>query len=69
VSATGVVDAEIGPIPGLVEASDAPSFAASVAHALETAGTTRAAARAWAESNDWESRWPAWHTALFGTAA
>jgi hypothetical protein len=67
VSTAGVVDRELGKVPGLLEAETAASFALAVADALETPATALVEARRWAEANDWHSRWPAWRDALFGT--
>jgi glycosyltransferase involved in cell wall biosynthesis len=68
VASAGVVDAELGPVPGLVEAVDAPSFADAVGAALVAAAALPGAARGFAEANDWESRWPAWRDILLGPA-
>jgi hypothetical protein len=69
VSTSGVVDRELGKVPGLLEAETPASFALAVEHALTTPAATLDESRRWAETNDWQSRWPAWRAALFGTGA
>lgn len=69
VSTSGVVDRELGKVPGLLEAETPASFALAVEHALATSAATLDESRRWAEANDWESRWPAWRAALFGAGA
>jgi hypothetical protein len=66
VSTTGVVDPDLGRVPGLVEAQSALEFALSIERALATPFTTLAEARVWAEANSSQARWPAWRDALFG---
>jgi hypothetical protein len=63
------VDRELGKVPGLLEAETPASFALAVEHALTTPAATLDESRRWAETNDWQSRWPAWRAALFGTGA
>src|SRR5262249_10140389 len=58
VATRGVVDAELGPVPGLLEADDPDGFAAAVERALADGGAPERA-RAWAEQNAWDARWDA----------
>jgi hypothetical protein len=69
VSTSGIVDPELGTVPGLRETATPASFALAVEHALATPCVTLEASRRWAEANTWESRWPTWRAALFDTGA
>ena len=52
--------------PGTFVADTAEQFADAVALAVDEDPCDRAARRAWAEKQNWSSRWDAWAQAVFG---
>lgn len=58
---------EEGP-PNLLVADDADSMVAAILGACHEPASRVAERRRWAEAQRWESRWPAWSTAIFGPA-